>query len=177
VSKRYAESTYVCDLSKIPVNNNRYDAIIFTQVMEHLPDPTKVVNELFRVLKPGGRLFYSGPLLFHEHEVPYDFMRYTQYGVRNIFERAGFHVSDVEWLEGYLGTVSYELRRMSKNLPLWPRAYGGGVTGFALAVVFAPLRLLVRPLAWLAALADRRHRWAESGFPVNYYSIVEKPHK
>ena len=176
VSKPYAVSTYVCDLSKIPVDAERYDALIFTQVMEHLPEPAKVVEELFRVLKPGGKLFYSAPLVFHEHEVPYDFMRYTQYGVRSIFERAGFRVPEVKWLAGYLGTVSYKLRRMSKSLPFHPRAYGGGVVGVLLACGFTIIRLLARPLAWLAARADRRHRWVELGFPIDYFGVFERPH-
>jgi 2-polyprenyl-3-methyl-5-hydroxy-6-metoxy-1,4-benzoquinol methylase len=44
VDKRYSPSTYVCDLSAIPVEDGRYDFVIFTQVMEHLPDPDGVVS-------------------------------------------------------------------------------------------------------------------------------------
>lgn len=176
VDKSYGESTYVCDLSDIPVESSKYDAVIFTAVMEHLPEPWKVVKELHRVLKPGGKLFYTAPFLFHEHEVPYDFMRYTQYGVRSIFEREGFRVPEVKWLEGYLGAVSYEFRRMSKSLPFQPSAYGGGVVGVALACGFTVVRLLARPLAWVAARADSRHRWVKSGYPINYFGVFEKPY-
>lgn len=176
IDKPYVKSTYICDLTEIPVNAAKYDVIIFTAVMEHVPEPWKVVQELYRILKPGGKLFYTAPFLFHEHEVPYDFMRYTQYGVRSIFERGGFRVPEVKWLEGYLGTVSYEFRRMSKSLPFQPSAYGGGLTGFAFACGFGLFRLLARPMAWIAASADRRHRWIKSGYPINYMGVFEKPY-
>jgi SAM-dependent methyltransferase len=132
VEKMYATPTYACDLREIPVPNSRYDVVVFSQVMEHLPYPQQVAIELARTLKPGGLLFYSAPLSFHEHEVPYDFYRYTQFGVRHIFTEAGFEVPEVLWLEGYLGTVSYQLTRMRKKIPSTARAYGGGLTGFSL---------------------------------------------
>ena len=51
VDKEYQPVTYVCDLAEIPVEDNRYDAIVFNQVMEHLPEPETVLRELARVLK------------------------------------------------------------------------------------------------------------------------------
>lgn len=67
VDKRYAPPTYVCDLKSIPVEDCRFDFIIFNQVMEHLPEPRLVLAELFRVLKPDGRMIYTGPLFYEEH--------------------------------------------------------------------------------------------------------------
>jgi SAM-dependent methyltransferase len=107
--KRYTASDYVCDLAEIPVDDDRYDAVICSQVLEHLPEPAAVLSELHRVLKPGGRIWASTPLFFEEHDTPYDFFRYTQYGLRHLFEQAGFRDIRVEWLEGYLGTLSYEV--------------------------------------------------------------------
>jgi 2-polyprenyl-3-methyl-5-hydroxy-6-metoxy-1,4-benzoquinol methylase len=54
VKKLYAKSTYVCDLAAIPVEEGRFDTIIFDQVMEHLPQPALILDELGRVLKPRG---------------------------------------------------------------------------------------------------------------------------
>jgi SAM-dependent methyltransferase len=79
VDKSYARSTYVCDLKKIPTENNRFDFILFNQVMEHLPEPTLVLKELNRVLKHNGKIIYTGPLFYEEHEIPYYFFRYTQF--------------------------------------------------------------------------------------------------
>lgn len=64
VNKTYAPTTYICDLKNIPVENCRYDFIIFNQVMEHLPEPQTVLSELYRVLKVGGKIMYSGPLFY-----------------------------------------------------------------------------------------------------------------
>jgi SAM-dependent methyltransferase len=110
VKKRYATSTYVCDLARIPVEDGRFDAVVFSQVMEHLPDPLAVLKELHRVLKPGGVLFYSGPLWFEEHEKPYDFYRYTSFALRHLFEASAFQIEDLRWLEGYLATATKQLR-------------------------------------------------------------------
>jgi len=49
VKKRYATSTYVCDLARIPVEDGRFDAVVFSQVMEHLPDPIAALREIRRV--------------------------------------------------------------------------------------------------------------------------------
>ena len=64
IDKLYAETTYVCDLKEIPVGDQRYDFVLFNQVMEHLPEPAAVLRELYRVMKPGGRLIYTAPFFF-----------------------------------------------------------------------------------------------------------------
>ena len=58
VNKAYADQTYMCDLSAIPVEDSRFDAVLFNQVMEHLPEPPAVLCELHRALRPGGHLMY-----------------------------------------------------------------------------------------------------------------------
>jgi len=175
VDKKYAQSTYVCDLSNIPVEDNRFDAVVFSQVMEHLPDPLAVLVELRRVPKPGGRLFYSGPLWYEEHEQPYDFYRYTQFALRYLFDKAAFEVEELRWLEGYLATVTRQLRRMASALPLSFSAYGGGLAGvptFLLALFFKPF---ARVLAFSFAHADGRTRYIKKGYPINYLAIVRRP--
>ena len=65
VDKPYAQKiTYVCDLKAIPVEDNRFDHIILNQVLEHIPEPTEVLTELFRVLKPGGSMLCTAPLFY-----------------------------------------------------------------------------------------------------------------
>ena len=85
VDKEYAAPTYIGDATAIPVSDGRYDfLVLMTQVLEHLPDPVKVLCEVNRVMKPASTLWLSCPLFYQEHEQPYDFFRYTQFGLRHL---------------------------------------------------------------------------------------------
>ena len=52
-SMKYRQPDYVCDLAAIPVEDGRFDHVLLTQVLEHLPEPGRVLAELHRVLAPG----------------------------------------------------------------------------------------------------------------------------
>lgn len=175
VDKEYASTTYTCDLASIPVEDQRYDAIVFSQVMEHLPEPAAVLDELFRVLKPGGQVMYSGPLFFEEHERPYDYYRYTQYGVRHLFERAGFVIERLDWLEGFFGTVGYQLNRMARYLPSTPRSIGGGPLGLLLVPAMLVLRAGFAALSIAFHRLEVRFKVVGRGYPKNYLAIATRP--
>ena len=175
VDKEYGEITYVCDLASIPVEDDRYDLVLCSQVLEHIPEPRAVLTELFRILKPGGELWLSTPLFFAEHEIPYDYYRYTQYGLRHLLELAGFQVQKVEWLEGYYGTLSYQLLTAGKDLPLHPRDYGGGLTGLLGAAVTIPLKPFFLLLSMFYARLDIRIKHTTSGQCQNFAVVALKP--
>lgn len=175
VDKQYVKPTYSCDLSAIPVEDARYDAVIFTQVMEHLPEPLTVLRELRRVLKPGGRVLATMPLWYEEHEQPYDFYRYTQFGLRYLFGQAGFTVDEIRWLDGYMATVTHQLRLMKRHIPRSPKDFGGGFYGFYLASIFRIFRLFNSTLRRAANAADCRVRYTGGGLPKNYIAILSRP--
>jgi len=164
--KTYTEQDYVCDLADIPVEDARFDHVLLTQVLEHLPEPATVLGELHRVLRPGGTLWLTAPLFYAEHERPYDFFRYTQFGLRHLLERAGFMVEEVDWMEGYLGTLSYQARMMSKALPSTSADYGGGLTGVMLAMTARASKAAARRAADRLARLDLEHKFTGKGLPV-----------
>lgn len=170
----YAEMNYVCDLAEIPVEDERFDMVICTQVLEHVPDPAAVLKELHRILKSGGILALSAPLYNREHGAPYDFYRYTQFGWRHLLTGAGFGIKKMQWLEGYCGTLSYQLEGAVRNLPLAPRHYGGGIVGHVVSLwvlLHKPFWLLQSILfAWL----DMRHKHTTTGDPKNYAIVAER---
>ncbi|UXP31962.1 class I SAM-dependent methyltransferase [Reichenbachiella agarivorans] len=174
VDKEYAQSTYVCDLKEIPVENNRFDYILFNQVMEHLPEPNLVLTELNRVLKPDGKIIYTGPLFYEEHEIPYDFFRYTQFSLRKMFSDAGFEIERLDWMEGYFGTVGYQLNRMAQYLPTNPKDLGGGLMGYLLC----PMMLLLKIFSALTSIffhkLEVKNKYTKKGYPKNYVGIFRK---
>ncbi len=175
VDKRYAPPTYVCDLKSIPVEDCRFDFIIFNQVMEHLPEPRLVLAELFRVLKPDGRMIYTGPFFYEEHEQPYDFYRYTQFGLRYLLNSAGFLIERLDWMEGYFGTVGYQLNSMAKYLPGRPREIAKGAKGFLLAPLMFLLKSLFGVLSVVFHRAELKWKFQKRGYPKNYVAHVCKP--
>lgn len=172
--KKYTPPDYVCDLAEIPVEDARFDHVIFTQVLEHIPEPPRVLAELHRVLKSGGRLWLTAPLFYAEHERPYDFFRYTQFGLRRLLEDVGLEVLEIDWMEGYLGTLSYQARVMSKSLPATRAAYGGGVKGVALAGAAKLARRGAGRAANALAKLDLDYKFVDRGLPKNYQVIARK---
>ena len=64
---------FTCPAHAIPVPAASFDAILSTEVLEHVPDPLAVWREFHRVLRPGGRVLLTVPMYWPSHEVPYDF--------------------------------------------------------------------------------------------------------
>jgi SAM-dependent methyltransferase len=174
VDKEYARSTYVCDLTKIPVEDSRFDYVVFNQVMEHLPEPKAALLELNRVLKPGGKMIYSAPLFFEEHEQPYDFYRYTQFCLRYLFGATGFEIERLDWLEGYFGTVAYQLNCMHRFLPWKPGAYGRGFITWLLMPFLGMFKLACGFGSMLFHRLETRFKYQSGGHPKNYVVIVKK---
>ncbi len=172
VDKTATGSTYTCDLASIPVEDGRFDCVVFNQVMEHLPEPKQVLAELRRVLRTGGRMIYTGPLFYEEHEQPYDFYRYTQFGLRHLFGAAGFSIERLDWLEGYFGTVGYQLNGMARHLPWKPSS---GLVGLGLVPVMAVLKAVFAASSVLFHWLETRVKWSARGYPKNYVVIAIKP--
>lgn len=76
----------------IPFPDNSFDAIVCFEVLEHVFNIDEVLKELWRVVKPKGQLLISIPFAWDEHETPYDFARYTSFGITYLLEKNGFKV-------------------------------------------------------------------------------------
>lgn len=79
----------------IPSDARRFDAIVCTQVLEHVPEPLQALREFHRVLRPSGRLIATVPFAWEEHELPHDYFRYTKPGIEHLLSASGFVELDV----------------------------------------------------------------------------------
>jgi SAM-dependent methyltransferase len=80
------------DGTRLPIAGNAVEAAICTEVLEHAVDPVALTQEMYRVLKPDGRLLITVPFIWGLHELPYDFRRFTPIGLAALVRQAGFEI-------------------------------------------------------------------------------------
>lgn len=80
------------DGKNIPFDNNKFDSILCTEVLEHVFNIDELLMEFNRVLKLNGKLIVTTPFMWEEHEMPYDFARYTTPALKYLFEKNGFKI-------------------------------------------------------------------------------------
>jgi SAM-dependent methyltransferase len=82
----------------LPADLSDYDCVLSTQVLEHVQDPAAYLQECHRVLRPGGHLILTTHGLFEDHGCPYDYWRWTVYGLKRLVESSGLQVNAVKKL-------------------------------------------------------------------------------
>jgi SAM-dependent methyltransferase len=115
----YSHLDIVAPLDNLPIPDASFDAILCTEVLEHLDKPEDSLRELCRVLRPEGRLFLSVPFFHHEHQTPFDFFRYTSYGLKSLLQRTGFRPDTImiKPVGGIFMRWSYELTALFELFP------------------------------------------------------------
>ena len=143
-----------------------FDYIICTQVLEHLKRPHIAFREFCRILKPGGKVFLTTHLCFEEHMVPYDYFRFTRYGLESLGLEAGLNLSHISPHGGIFQLLGLILTTLPLKLFIKREsaAYYGYLFVFALPI------LLVNVLCSLLDLLD-----SEKSMTLNYECIYEKP--
>lgn len=114
---------------KLPFQDNYADTVVSFQVMEHIPEPEFFLSECFRILKPGKKLILTVPFMWHVHESPFDYFRYTRYGLEYLLKKVGFVNLEIEENTGFWQTFilkfNYHTRRFSPGflrylwVPVW----------------------------------------------------------
>ena len=149
---------------RIPQPDDSFDGIVCTAVLEHLEEPHAALVESLRVLRRGGCAIYTVPLFWHLHEEPRDFFRYTKYGLRYLFETAGYKVIEITPASGFWLT------------------FGSQSSYYLVALARGPLRILAPLLVamnnivfpWLDRF-DRSINTSTEKFTWMYLVVATKP--
>ncbi len=113
----YGAIDYVCDAAAIPVPPASFDAVICTEVLEHILDPVAVVREFGRIVRPGGVALISVPLGSGIHQEPHHYYGgFTPYWLEHTLRNAGFTCIEITPNGGffrYFGQESIRFLRLS----------------------------------------------------------------
>ena len=174
---------FICDIKKIPKEDNTYDAILNIEVLEHVPEPLKVLKEFYRILKPSGKLFLTTPQSWAVHGYPYNYFNFTKGGLEYLFKEAGFKKYKIYPKGGIVKEIAVKL----KELPIYILSQYFKVKKVdnkikikkknPLAIILLPLFLIswiifqvIIPL--LAYPIDKLDK--EKDFTIGYCCVVEK---
>ncbi|MBI4931502.1 MAG: class I SAM-dependent methyltransferase [Bacteroidetes bacterium] len=80
------------DGEHFPFEENSFDSLVFFEVLEHVFNPDKFFMQIKKVVKPGGHCLITIPFIWGEHEQPYDFARYSSFGLKHLFDAHGFEI-------------------------------------------------------------------------------------
>lgn len=134
----------------IPASDASYDSVICTSVLEHLEEPEQALRECHRILKIGGIAIYSVPFIWHLHEEPRDFYRFSKYGLDYLFKKAGFEIIEIKALSGFWGTFGqmlvYNIYRFNRGPLRWFR-------------IVDVIGLLIQGLTFILDRIDRTEQW------------------
>jgi ubiquinone/menaquinone biosynthesis C-methylase UbiE len=125
----------VCDIISIPEPDNSFDIILCSEVLEHVPDPTKALDEFGRLLKPNGKLILTAPFASMVHLAPYHYCSgFSRYWYEYHLPQRGFDITELTANGDWFSYCQQELMRLGGMARqsgdyLWPFAYGIGILG------------------------------------------------
>lgn len=152
------------DVQQLCIRDASVDLVLCTEVLEHVPEPQRALDEMFRVLAPGGRLLLTTRFLFPIHDAPHDYFRFTKYGLRYLLRR--FEILEIQEETTAVGTLAVLLQRLGMQ---------------ARTLDWTPLRAMwlvaaqvARPFSFLITdeYGDSRRRMPERGIMTSGYHVA-----
>ncbi|GAB4507064.1 MAG: methyltransferase domain-containing protein [Sulfuricaulis sp.] len=169
----YGKIDYVCDASRIPVPDGTFDVVLCTEMLEHVPEPQKVIAEFARILKSGGKLILTAPLGSGIHQEPYHYYGgYTPYWYERFLPLHGFTKISVQTNAGSFRFFSQEALRFLQS----SRPFRLGMPVIS-EILWMPVWLFLAPVLGLlvpitCVYLDRFD--TEKRFTVGYHVTADK---
>lgn len=140
----------VADACAIPLDGGAVDLVVLTEVLEHIPTPALALDEIWRVLKPGGHFLLTVPFLWGVHE-HVDVTRWTEEGLAQFLQDHNFSVVQVKKRGGIFSVIGAFINQIPLQLfgPL------GTHKSLLHTILYLGLWLMSLPMAWLLSTLDR----------------------
>ncbi len=130
----------ISDILDIPEKNESFDAILCTEVFEHIKYPDRALSEFHRLLKPGGMLILTAPFCSLTHFAPYHYYSgFNRYFFNEVLADWGFEDIDVAASGNYYKYIAQEIRR----IPMIAREYSGSRQVLLWKVLMLPVILIL----------------------------------
>jgi len=151
-----------CDLSRpLPFEAGRFDTIVLSDVLEHIPEPALLWGEMARVLAPGGKIIMNVPFYYSVHAHPHDYYRYTNFAIERFASLNGLKLVQLQAVGGINEIFADLLAKALSKLPLLGPPLATGLQTLARAFV------RTGPGARIARVSSRH-------FPLGYFMIAQR---
>lgn len=150
--RRHSRPDVVARVSPLPFEAATFDTVLATQVLEHVAEPDRTLQEISRVLKPGGHLILTAPQYWRLHEVPHDYYRFTRYGLQHLVEAGGLTLVLIKEQGAAWALIGQAICNTLQGRRGWHRL----------------IPLVNLAFGW----ADRR--WRDTGDTLNYIVVARK---
>jgi SAM-dependent methyltransferase len=172
IKKGIIDANIVVADNQIPLLDNSVSTIFSTSSLEHFEDPVEFFKESARVLAPGGGLFIQVPFMYEEHEAPFHFQHFTQFGLRRLFKINEFQSISVQPSSSSIFAAEYLLGVALEDD--FPKSIHLGKKGSSL--IKSKLKnirrrtslRLVRTSLNLLTLGNDRHPSSRTRMPIGY---------
>ena len=125
----------VSDITAIPAPDASFDAVLCSEVLEHVPEPTHALDEFVRLLKPGGVVILTAPFTSNVHMAPYHFCSgFSRYWYEHHLALRGFEIKEITSNGDWYALLRQEITRLGglerqRGNWVWPLAYAYALLG------------------------------------------------
>ncbi len=128
------------DGKKFPFKDDSFDSVISNEVLEHVFNPDDHLSEINRVLKIGGKMLLTVPFLWDEHEQPYDYARYSSFGLSHLLKNNGFKIVEQRKSIADIRVIFQMINAYIYKKTLWCRK---GIFNYIISIIInAPFNII-----------------------------------
>lgn len=167
----------LADASKLPFDKNTFDTALLLQVLEYVKSPHDVMNELVRVLKPGGILILTSPFLYPLHDIPYDRARYSEAFLKDLVHNSSLQIVKLKaqggFLDFWLQSLNVFLLKKINNI-LADKKLISMILALPLMVIVPFIVLSSNIISAIVRTKPKLFKDHINYFPLNYLLIARK---